>query len=102
MNLLINSAMIPNEGTFRYEKTTQSWAIGWLQKNKFTSYIGYPQNAEYLEAISGVSVEVSRMLCTMEVGDVALVMKLTYRTDKPKGSPVDPSDFEFGILERLA
>jgi hypothetical protein len=99
MKLLINSAMIPNPGTFRYEEMSQDLAIGWIRSNKFTSYIGYSQNAEYLTQLTGIPIEVNRSLFTVEVGDVALVMKLAYRMDKPKGSPVD--DFVYGILERI-
>lgn len=102
--LLLNSAMIPNPGRYDYNVISQDEAVAWLQAGAFESFCGYPDNAAYLTQISGVNVPVNRGECSMYSGDEALVMRLKYRVTNPaiKGTPVNPADYEFGLLRRIA
>lgn len=104
--LILNAAMIPNPGNYDYRLISQQEAITWLQGGQypgdFESFVGYPDNAKFLSEISGVNVPVNRGECKMNAGDEALVMRLKYRVVNPatKGAPVNPEDYEFGLLLR--
>jgi len=104
--LIINAAMVPNPGTFRYRQITRLEARDWLANwgTDATSYVGYPQTAQYLESLCpGLHVALNRAKCTMVAGDEALVCKLAYRVENPatKGQP-QPEDWEYAVLECLA
>lgn len=126
MKLVINAAMVPNEGTFRYWLIDRAAAASWMYESfgwddpMPASYIGYQQTAEHLAALfceewsrrndSGeisatppFSVPLNRAKCSMQPGDKALVCRLAYRVENPatKGLP-QPEDWEYGILERIA
>lgn len=110
MKSLINSAMIPGDGLYNYKTINRGQFMvklqGWHNSESgFTSYIGYPDTAAYVEKITGgVPVMVNRSKFTMSPGDVALVVKLNYRVpapgDKGKFVPGD-NDWEYGILRRV-
>jgi len=104
--LLINAAMVPNPGTFRYRQISADAAAQWLAVYgaDATSYVGYPQTAEHLESLwPGLHVALNRAKTTMVAGDEALVCKLAYRVQDPasKGQP-QAEDWEYGVLEMLA
>lgn len=118
--LLINAAMVPNPGTFRYRQISADAAAQWLAVygDIAVSYIGYPQTAEHLETLwcesqennwmrgpddPPLRVALNRAKTTMVAGDEALVCKLAYRVLDPatKGQP-QSSDWEYGLLEMLA
>lgn len=103
MKIIINAAMIPNEGTFNYRNISRDDAIAWLREYglRAVSYVGYPQTAEHISSISGVYVILNRAKCRMVQGDEALVVKLAYRVADPasKGQP-QPEDWEYGLLFR--
>ena len=69
-----------------------------LNTEPFASYIGYPQNVEFLRS-AGVTapIPISREQTALEDGDTLLVMRLRYRVTggSTKGQPVRPEDFEF-------
>ncbi len=104
MRIIINAAMIPNPGTFRYHNIAAEEAAAWLREHGrwAVSYVGYPQTAEHIAVLSGVHVALNRAKTAMDVGDEALVVKLAYRVANPatKGQ-LQPEDWEYGILQRV-
>jgi len=105
MKILVNAAMVPNEGTFTYRHVSADVAGTWLMAYGPTaiSYVGYPQTAEHIKSLSGLRVALNRAKCAMNEGDEALVVKLAYRVTDPttKGQP-QPEDWEYGLLRRTA
>jgi len=108
MNFIINAAMIPCAGTFKYkelsgmefERTTQEFYRSGLK-----SMIGYPDTVAMIEAMTGCNVGLNRGKFEMMIGDQAIVIKLKYRVPDPKQKgrfTPEKSDFEFGLLERIA
>jgi hypothetical protein len=114
--LIINSAMIPNEGTFMYQKIDRNRAADWLhaRKGEWTSYIGYEQTRDHVVSVMHRMtcdpdvkqcdchvwpITISRKKCAMRQGDQALVVKLAYRLSNPatKGQPQE-EDWEYGLL----
>ncbi len=112
--LLLNAAMVPNEGTFVYRVISREEAAEWLSRRLKTaghrtvidadSYIGYPQTAEHIHSLARAAAPpaIRRTKTFMAPGDEALVVKLAYRVSDPgtKGQP-QPEDWEYGILRRL-
>ena len=117
MYKIINAAMVPNEGTFRYRLISRDQARQWLGANlseclsTHGDFIGYQQTADHLNSMFGeycssrgggqptIRVPLRRVKCSMQPGDEALVCKLAYRVDNPatKGQP-QPEDWEYGLL----
>lgn len=105
MKLIINAAMVPNAGTFRYQRITSLKAAAWLviYGHRAVSYVECSQTAAHLEALcSYLQVVINRTKTTMCPGDEALVCKLAYRVENPatKGQP-QPEDWEYGLLEMI-
>ena len=95
---LMNSAMMPQPGKYELVRLSRDQFVGILRDSgQVDSYVGYPQTAEFVERISGVSVAVSRRQTTLEDGDRVLVIRLAYRPQDAtiKGAPVDEADYEF-------
>jgi len=101
---LMNSAMMPAEGVYTLkelgmrefaDKVSQADAFGELK-----SYIGYPQTADMIAAMSGVPIDVCRDETSIDDGDVLLIARLAYRVADPKtkGQPV-PEHFKFYSAE---
>jgi len=102
---LINSAVLPHAGEYRYEILDESQAIAWLVQGNFRSTIGYPSTADHIERLSGIRPEVNRDRYTFTTGDEALVVRLKYRPGNPaaKGQiRPRPEDYEYGVLTRLS
>ena len=87
MILLLNSAVMPNEGVYTlkqisvdtFKKTLQQAA----ETNNFTSYIGYAETADLIKQISDVTIEVSREQAILTPGDTMLIVKLRQRIANP-------------------
>ena len=101
---LLNSAMIPCEGTYKARYISKEEFCLLLKeaynKNKLISYIGYPQNTELIRKWTGIRLNLNRKTTTLNDGDIILVMKLKYRIENPskKGKPVSEEDFEFMLI----
>jgi len=78
---LMNSAMMPDEGTYTLRKITPANAISMLQSagKAWKSFIGYANTAAYLKKILGVEIPLSRDETHFRDGDTALICKLKYR-----------------------
>lgn len=101
---LMNSAMMPQEGVYIAKKISVDDAREIFRRHcaVFESYIGYPETAQFLSEIFGVSVPVSRAETKLEDGDEIIVCKLKYRLSDPnqKGR-IAPTrdDFEFWYVQ---
>lgn len=102
---VMNSAMIPNPGTYKYRSIPRKEFVEILRMAKeIESFVGYPSTLQHIKEISGVELELSREVCRFEVGDIAAIVKLKYRVDPGKKKDYKPSaeDFEYGLLYRIA
>lgn len=110
--LILNAAMIPNEGTFSYRVIDRGEATVWLaaRRGRWTSFVGYPQTRRHLESLlveSGMlgreeywPIELNREKCVMAPGDEALVCRLAYRlaSADTKGQ-IQPESWEYGVIK---
>ena len=97
---LMNSAMMPQPGIYEMEQISQQVFASFIRDaGEVDSYIGYPQTAQHVEALTGINVEVSRRMTLLEDGDRVLVVKLPYRVADPaiKGNEVAP-EFEYFLV----
>jgi hypothetical protein len=98
---LMNSAMMPAEGTYTLRRLEPIiWACRLRaadEQGQLRSYIGYQQTADYIRDLSGIEIPVSREQTTLVDGDELLIVKLAYRVADPalKGQGVDAQSFEF-------
>lgn len=104
--LLMNSAVIVNDGVYEAKKITEEEAKSIVSEALHTkahmlSYVGYEQTALHMAKVLGVDVPLNRSETQYEDGDYILVCKLKYRLKNPneKGQPVDPEDFEWMLVQ---
>lgn len=102
MILLLNSAVMPDEGVYTLKQITETTFTKELQEaaasDNFRSYIGYPETARLIEQITGIAIEVSREQATLTHGDIMLIVKLRHRVANLADKEIlQPSidDFEF-------
>ena len=97
MIILLNSAVMPNEGVYTLKRISEVRFTKEIQEaaetGNFKSYIGYPQTAQLIEQITGIAVEVSRAQATLTPGDVMLIVKLRQRV----ANPADKETLQFSI-----
>jgi hypothetical protein len=97
---LMNSAMIPQAGGYTAIKIdAESFALALKEAhrtNELKSWIGYPQNVEVIEQLTGLKVEINKnSIDKLRPGDVMLCMRLKYRISGRKGDRVDSNDFQY-------
>jgi hypothetical protein len=102
MILLLNSAVMPDEGVYTLKQISEATFQKLLQEaaatDNFKSYIGYPQTAQLIEQITGIAVEVSREQASLTPGDIMLILKLRHRVANPADKEtlqLSIDDFEF-------
>lgn len=102
MILLLNSAVMPDEGVYTLKQISKTIFTKELQdadtSGHLQSYIGYPETARLIEQITGIEVEVSREQASLAPGDIMLIVKLRQRVANPadKEMPqLSVDDFEF-------
>lgn len=102
MILLLNSAVMPNEGVYTLKRISEARFTKEIQEaaetGDFKSYIGYPQTAQLIEQTTGITVEVSRAQATLTPGDIMLIVKLRQRIANPMDKEtlqLSIDDFEF-------
>ena len=105
MRYILNSAVIINPGTYEYFRIEIKEAAFWLVAYKWQSCIGYQETADALEALTGQEIPVNRTQIKMEVGDEALIFRLTKRVSDPGNKGNMSIDYvianhEVGILRR--
>lgn len=102
MILLLNSAVMPNEGVYTLKQITETTFTKELRNaatsDNLQSFIGYPETAQLIEQITGIEVEVSREQATLTPGDTMLIVKLRQRVTNPADKEtlqLSVDDFEF-------
>ena len=87
MILLLNSAVMPDEGMYTLQRISETTFQKVLRDaaamNNFKSYIGYPETARLIEQTTGIEVDVSREQATLTPGDTMLIVKLRHRVANP-------------------
>lgn len=104
---LMNSAMMPQDGTYaRRTVPSEEWAREFSRLSKrepWRSYVGYPQTAGIVGGLLGLDIPVCRDQTELEDGDTIFVAKLRYRVNpqekggRQHGASLD--DYEFCIVE---
>lgn len=93
---LLNSAMMPKVGRYQLSEISAKEFFDKLTNAHNTwqldSYIGYPQNADFIEMMCGIRPRINRNVTKLEDGDTLLIIKLAYRP-KIKGARVDEKSF---------
>ena len=105
MKYILNSAVITNPGTYEYYRIEIKEAAFWIVAYKWQSCIGYQETADALRVLTGQEIPVNRRQIKMEVGDEALIFRLTKRVSDPENKGKMSIDFvldnhEVGILRR--
>ena len=114
MIYLMNSAICPTPGTYRFRLISRAEfarrLVAAYDAGALESRIGYPDTARFIERVvkaetgRSVSIPVSREPAEATPGDEMLVVRVRYRVRDPrqKGrfTPRD-DDFEFGVVEVL-
>ena len=102
MILLLNSAVMPDEGVYTLKQISADTFKTVLQEaaatDNFQSYIGYPETARLIEQVTGIAVEVSREQATLTPDDTMLIIKLRQRVANPANKEtlqLSVDDFEF-------
>lgn len=106
MRYILNSAVITEEGLYRYKKISIEEAKEWLKKGDYASAIGYQETADAIETLTGIRVDVNRIQVSIAKGDEALIFRITKRVKDPnqKGELSKEyilNNYEFGILSRI-
>ena len=87
MILLLNSAVMPDEGVYTLKQISADTFKNILEDaartDNFKSYIGYPETAQLILEKTGIEVEVSREQATLTHGDTMLIVKLRQRVTNP-------------------
>ena len=102
MILLLNAAVMPNEGHYTFKRISdtefRTLLLDAAASDNFRSYIGYSETARLIENMTGVEIPVSREQATLAPGDVMLIVRLRHRVADPSTKmTLAPSidDFEF-------
>lgn len=95
---LLNSSMMPKAGIYKMKSITITEFCDILvdaySNGELDSYIGYQQNANIIEKLTGIRPVINRDNTILEDGDTLLIMKLGYRASNKRGQ-VDENDFEY-------
>lgn len=97
----MNSAMMPAAGRYESRQVSAEAFFAAIRAadaaGTLISWIGYQQNADIIEARTGVNVGVTRApLTSIRSGDTLLCMRLPYRPNQAsKGAKVSDNDFEY-------
>lgn len=107
MRYILNSAVITAPGHYTYAHITAAEAFSWLHEGGWISTVGYPETCEALQRISGIEIPCNRKQITMNVGDEALVFRLTKRLIVPEnkgkvGVQEILENCEIGILKHVS
>ncbi len=104
MIYLLNSPVLTDYGTWRFEGPVPLEQARLLLRDGFTSAIGHPGAADFLSALLGVTIPVNRIRIEMQPDDSALVVRILARM--PEGKVLSNEEMkeiahELGVLTRL-
>jgi hypothetical protein len=103
---VLNSAVIPGPGVYRYTLMSVADARGWLGAGgPWVSRVGLAETALYIERVLGVKVPLSRAIVRLQPGDEALVVRRTCRVRdveiKQRQTQFMDEGWEVGLLQRV-
>jgi len=98
--ILLNSAMMPSQGTYHLRELTRDEWVETIQtaaqEESIQSYIGYPDTAKHVQEITGLPIEVNRAEVTLGKAATLFIVKLKYRvTDPAQKGQFAPSDADY-------
>ncbi len=104
MRYLLNAPVLGCYGSYRFLPSTAAHLARWSREG-FVSAIGHPASALLLSERLGVPVPIIRQSVSLQVGDEALVLRLTRRL--PEGCVLEADDlrrwpYELAWLQRMA
>jgi hypothetical protein len=104
---VLNSAVITNEGDFRYKKITVEEARQWINEGPYLATVGYQETIAAFALLFNHKLELNRQRITMQNQDEALIFRLDYRLNDPRlkghtGPEFILDHLEIGILRRIA
>lgn len=105
MRYVLSSAVISAPGTYTYRQINQAGAEDWLHAGSFESCVGYPETILAFSLVFNRDIALSRKTIKMELGDEALVFRLTSRVVDLRqkggvGLKTILENLEIGILKR--
>ena len=98
--ILLNSAMMPDEGLYILRRVSREFFAELVadanRRGNLRSYIGYPENAQHIERISGVPIPVNRAATQLPDQALLAICRLKYRVADPgmKGK-IQPGDEDY-------
>lgn len=104
MHRLMNSAMMPLEGSYIHVRITKDEFCLLVDEavlmDDLVCYIGYQENLDLIYRWTGVLLTPSREQTVVKDGDFLLIMKLKYRVHGQKrGHKPCEKDFEFFLTK---
>ena len=102
--ILLNSAMMPDEGVYVLRRVSRGefakLVADAYQRGDLQSYVGYPETAQHIERVSGVPIQVNRAPTKLADQATILICRLAYRVTDPgmkgKLQPTD-EDYEYYV-----
>jgi hypothetical protein len=103
MILLLNSAVMPDEGYYKLKRIDSKPFTHWLKKayeeGKLKSYISHMNAIDFVKRLTGITVELNPDEKTVvETGDTLLIIRTKQRRPGKGINPKD-EDYEFFICE---
>ena len=103
MITLLNTSILTNYGSFKYQALSLESAKIAVATGDFQSAIGHEATAQILTTLLAVPVQVNRMQYEQAVDDQAIVFKLNGRPPEGKILSIEEMrqiGFSFGLLTR--
>lgn len=98
LNALVTSSKIPI--TLKTRPTSLEEVKELVKDKEIVSFIGHEATAQLLTSLLSVSIPANRSMYDPRVGDVAIVVRLKKRLEKPEDvKTVTPNDVEFILVE---
>lgn len=103
---LLNTSILTTEGAYTLKDISLEDAKNLTQQNKdnLDSAIGHMSTAEIMTMLLGDKVEVNRQMFTQQIGQKALVFKLSGRPEEGKilsRDDIEQIGYKFQLLERI-
>ena len=102
--ILLNSAMMPDEGIYILRRVSREFFAELVadahRRGNLQSYIGYSETAQHVQSISGVPIQVNRAATQLPDQALIAVCKLKYRVSDPamKGQlQPNEDDYEYYV-----
>jgi hypothetical protein len=111
MRYVLNSAVVTAFGTWEYRPITLEEATVWLREGGWRSTVRYPDTADVIRKLTGVSVPLRNEVVRMKPGDEALVFRIRFeeggeRIDAEMKGKLDPEwierNIEIGVLRMVS